>query len=125
MCHTQSATWARHRHIIRYSSSESDPQQRRREKSQGQENKIIIVSKQPQEKNNIRGMSHKGATLATHRKTPCQVLKVGYNYEWPERGFWWFTSIQNSSQTPTPPPLSYFAKLVSEGDKKDVFILIL
>lgn len=23
------------------------------------------------------------------------------------------------------PPLSYFAKLVSEGDKKDVFILIL
>ena len=51
------------------------------EKSQGQENKIIIVSKQPQKKNNIRGMSHKGATLATHRKTPCQVLKVEYNYQ--------------------------------------------
>lgn len=31
----------------------------------------------------------------------------------------------NTNSPPSPAPLSYFTKLVSEGDKKDVFILIL
>ena len=54
--------------------------QRRREKSEGKENKIIIVSKQPQKKNNIKSFLIRVLHWLLHRKTR-QVLKVGYNYQ--------------------------------------------
>lgn len=62
-------------------SSESGPPQSRREKNEDQENKINIVSRQPQKRNNIGAFFIRMLRWLPHRKVHCQVLKVEYNYQ--------------------------------------------
>ena len=85
-CHTHSATSVDHRYIIRCSSSESELQQtEEKRKEWGPRKWITIILGNHRKRIIEEAFLIRILRWLPHRKSPCQVLKVGFHDIWAER----------------------------------------